>query len=404
MNSSMKSQTPDSATVDPSVVRLQLDRILASPQLRNSKRSQAFLRFVVEAILDGSPESIKERTIGVQVFGRDPDYDTNEDSVVRNAAIEVRKRLAQYYLEPGHENELRIVLPQMGYLPEFRAPSPAAPPSALPARTRRWWPAVPVAILILLAAVWLLTRSRPDDLDRFWAPLIEDRGSILICVGQPSRVYGFTGPRQAELDRKMGAKDLDSTTLTLRDLALVSRNYLFFGDALCLVKVGALLQSRNKPFQVRGVTTTPYQDLRGHPVVLVGLFNNPWTQRLTGSLRYYFVRVPEQRRDELRDRQNADRALWSVPGEPRSEEMYDDYAIVARVFDASTEKTLVAIAAVTQAGTQTAGEFVSHPGYMKQAFHDAPADWNHKNIQLVLKVRVVTGAAGPPVVVARHLW
>src|ERR1017187_8080590 len=68
---------PDHATI-----QTQLDRLLASPHLRHSKRCQALLTYVVEAYLDGSLDKVKERTIGFEVFHRAPGYDTNEDSVV----------------------------------------------------------------------------------------------------------------------------------------------------------------------------------------------------------------------------------------------------------------------------------------------------------------------------------
>src|SRR3984885_13583463 len=93
---------------DPATIRLQLERLLASPHICHSKRCQSLLKYVVEAYLDGSIDRVKERVIGFEVFQRDPDYDTNQDSVVRTTAAEVRKRLAQYYLEPGHENEIRF--------------------------------------------------------------------------------------------------------------------------------------------------------------------------------------------------------------------------------------------------------------------------------------------------------
>ena len=97
--------------LDHAAVHAQLARLLESPHFRNSKRSQALLRFVVQAALAGDQNSLKERCIGAAVFGREPAYDTAQDPIVRNAAIEVRKRLAQYYLEPEHAAELRIELP-----------------------------------------------------------------------------------------------------------------------------------------------------------------------------------------------------------------------------------------------------------------------------------------------------
>lgn len=412
----------DPAPVDPSAVRSQLQRLLTSSHFRNSKRCQALLKHVVEAALEGVSDRVKERIIGVEVFGRDPEYDTNQDSVVRNAAIEVRKRLAQYYLEPGHEDEIRIDLPQGGYLPEFHLP--AATPSPAPVSSqgavaapagvpRRWLLASVIALPCALLALWLLARPTPSELDRFWAPLIKDGPAVLLCVGQPSRLYDFVGPRHRELDEKLGTgasgtrqppETLEKTALTLSEVNPVGSRYLFFGDTVCMVKLAVLLESKHKPFHIRGEASTRYQDLRGNPVVLIGGFDNRWTQRLAASLRYYFVRLPEQNKDELRDRQNPGKAPWVIPGEPRSQDFFDDYAIVSRVLDSSTEKTLVAIAGVTQYGTQSAGDLICNPDYLRQAFRQAPSGWHAMNIQMVLKTRVVTGAAGPPQVVAAHFW
>src|SRR5437899_782715 len=96
---------PSSGGPDAAAVRAQLERLLASPHICHSRRCQSLLKYVVEASLELSPDRVKERIIGVEVFQREPDYDTNQDSVVRTTAAEIRKRLAQYYLEPGHETE-----------------------------------------------------------------------------------------------------------------------------------------------------------------------------------------------------------------------------------------------------------------------------------------------------------
>src|SRR5580704_3507697 len=102
----------------------QLGRVLSSPLFRHSKHYPAFLRFVVERALDGHDARLKERAIGNEVFGLHLDYDTNFDPVVRTSACEVRKRVAQYYLEPGHESEIRIEMHSGSYVPEFRFPDP----------------------------------------------------------------------------------------------------------------------------------------------------------------------------------------------------------------------------------------------------------------------------------------
>src|ERR1039457_703800 len=102
-------------------VRAHLDQVLASGHFRHSRRCSALLRYVVEHSLDNQGKLIKERTLGQAVFDRDLGYDTNQDAVVRNAAAELRKRLAQYYEEAGlAATGLRIELPLGTYVPEVR--------------------------------------------------------------------------------------------------------------------------------------------------------------------------------------------------------------------------------------------------------------------------------------------
>jgi hypothetical protein len=81
----------------------------------------------VEQTLAENEDSLKERTLGIEVFHRPADYDTNLDPVVRLCAVEVRKRLFQYYESPAHVDELRIELNPGSYIPVFLRPSSDAP-------------------------------------------------------------------------------------------------------------------------------------------------------------------------------------------------------------------------------------------------------------------------------------
>ena len=107
------------------MIRAQLDLLVRDEVFRSSKRSVAFLKYVVEQTLNGSADQIKERTIGVEVFGRDPSYDTNLDHIVRTAATELRKRLATYYVDEKHRSELRMGLVPGSYIPRFMLPGQA---------------------------------------------------------------------------------------------------------------------------------------------------------------------------------------------------------------------------------------------------------------------------------------
>ena len=88
-----------------SLLRGHVEKVLASKALTGSKRSQDFLRLVVDHALAGRTDNLRERMIGAEMFGRPVDYDTANDAVVRVKANEVRRRLAQYYAEEGTEHD-----------------------------------------------------------------------------------------------------------------------------------------------------------------------------------------------------------------------------------------------------------------------------------------------------------
>jgi len=100
-----------------------LRRLLAHSLFANSRRYPVLLAYTVEQALLGKANELKERTIGVEAFGREPDYDVALDPVVRTTAAEVRKRLSQYHYSPDHAGELVIELPVGSYVPCFREPA-----------------------------------------------------------------------------------------------------------------------------------------------------------------------------------------------------------------------------------------------------------------------------------------
>ena len=106
-------------------IQEQVGRLLADSHFSQSRRFPSFLRYVVEKTLAGQEDALKERTLGVEIFGRRADYDTASDPIVRVTAAEIRKRIAQYYQDPGHESELRVSLPPGSYVPQFHWPETA---------------------------------------------------------------------------------------------------------------------------------------------------------------------------------------------------------------------------------------------------------------------------------------
>jgi hypothetical protein len=114
-------------TVSPETVREHLDRVVESPAFKGSERSREFLIVIVEKALAGHFEELKERVLGVELFGRATFYDTGEDAVVRVTASDVRKRLLRYYSESEGKSDLRLEIPVGSYIPDFHW-TPSEPP------------------------------------------------------------------------------------------------------------------------------------------------------------------------------------------------------------------------------------------------------------------------------------
>ena len=103
-----------------------MEDVLRGEAFRGSHRSAQFLRFVVNQAIGGRCDELKERLIGIELFGRSPNYDTGEDAIVRVTANDIRRRLQQHYETYGTESEFRIGLPPGSYIPEIARDVPTS--------------------------------------------------------------------------------------------------------------------------------------------------------------------------------------------------------------------------------------------------------------------------------------
>lgn len=396
-------------------VREELDKLLASPFFSHSRRFPNFLRFVVEQTLAGDIEKIKERTLGIEIFGRDAGYDTATDPIVRVTAAEIRKRVAQYYQDPAHSKELRITLPSGSYVPQFHWPSaaevvpvllehdvavngaiiPAYPADAkqVPRLHTTASRVITLLAVFLVALIALLAwqRMQRSALDSFWQPVLSPHDPVMLCVADQLE-YSVIELRDAsDPSHQVVLKD-NLTAMVIDDL-----------DAV--VNVAGILQSRGKQYNLKGEGATNLGELTRGPAVFVGAFDNAWTLRLTHSLRYRFANDASMTRLWIEDSSSPGQARWVVD---RSVQMatnnYRDYAIVARFTDNNTGKVAVVIAGIGRGGTRVAGEFMTNSADLAQLMRAANQAGDKKNMEAVLSTQIIGGEPGTPKMEAAYFW
>ncbi len=192
--------------------RIELGKILASPEFAHVERPSRFLRFVVEQTLEGHREDLKEYLIGVEVLGRHDSFDPKTDSIVRVEASRLRARLKQYYENSGKDDPILIDLPKGGYTPVFykrNAPSTKLSGFSIrifgkpgPARSRRAAISVlaAAALAILITGV-VLRHVRPHGptQELKWAPVTSDYGlSFQPTLSADGKLMAYASDRSGE--------------------------------------------------------------------------------------------------------------------------------------------------------------------------------------------------------------
>jgi hypothetical protein len=403
--------------LDREAILRELQEILASPHFCNSKRYPALLQYVVERTLDGQSDSLKERTLGVEVFDRPASYDTNADTVVRYTAGEVRKRLSLYYHELHQKPAIQISLPAGSYVPEFvhvpedelephpqsqlLAPPhdhlPASPqqvllPATFPVESsallsRRSVVLSVVACVAILGAFagwsWASRRNAlPTPVSSFWAPVLRDQPSVLVCTG--GSVFGqndFSGVETA-------GKDIEYPFVSMQ-------------SASAIAQLSGLIEVSGSVPHLQVAASTPLNELRDRSVILVGGYNNQWTTRLVQPLRFHFS--PENDPSSAIVDSAQPGVLWrrdhSLPYSSA-----DDFALIARFRNTVTDSWVVVLAGLGRNGTEAAAQFATSPRYMKLLQERLGSDFANRNVEVVLRVNVIDGKTGAPTILASHVW
>ncbi|HMC60647.1 MAG TPA: hypothetical protein VKJ01_15765 [Candidatus Solibacter sp.] len=413
---------PDRTTPSADEIQRQLRCILASPAFHGSKRCQQFLEYVCDKSLSGETGALKERTIAIEVFGRQPQSDLGEDTIVRVGAREVRKRLAQFYITPaGVASEIRVDLHPGAYSPEFtyavRRQEPMAPSvisvQERPLRSRLALLLIGASLALagmgIFAGVRLLGSNPNAELfQRFWDPVMRSPEPLLVAVAHPI-VYHASRRAQVLSEENLPPQEvpsqrpiqLQARQMDGSDMVPVFNQYVGFGDMVAVNEVSAMLARKSKGVRLRMASGIEFADLRKAQALLIGAITNRWTMELQQSWRFRFTRNQDFH-TVISDTQKPGQ-VWSIPARDDGSAP-EDYILVGRIRNSFTGGLTLVAAGLKQFGTEAAGRLLADPEQLGVILRKLPPGWETKNVQFVLHARVIGNTPALPEVVASQVW
>jgi hypothetical protein len=378
-------------------VLAELGRLLESRHFKASKRCSDFLDYAVSQALRGNLSQLKERTLGVELFNRRTDYDTNSDPVVRATAGEIRKKIAQHYQEsiPG---SMQIALPVGTYIPRFEiridpaeviaehekpadlidesisldTPSTETKLASKP-QLALAWPILGQAVIgaMLLCAALLLYKqstgsrgkaTQQQDVDAallaFWHPFV---------TASSDTVAVFSDIRSRRQDDARGSAK-SPTEVSIGKMA--SPGMSGVGEVMGVHALDEDFASFHRALRAKRSNFFTFDDAMNENVIFLGSpLANPPLRLLQSNQSFAFQIVNDDSNQprlalmNLRPQAGEPKLFMATPNE---QPIKEDYALIVLAPGIHPEKKVMILAGITTFGTQAAAEFVSRPDLLKK--------------------------------------
>ncbi len=391
-----------------------VQHVVSGQTFAKAARLSQFLLYVCERAILGRLDEVSEQQVGIHVFGRPADYNSNEDNIVRTHARLLRRKLDEYYLAEGKDEPLRILIPKGGYVPVFEAvPEPVAPgrePEAAHWLSRWKMAAVVVCLLLAAGAVVISLRGgahRPNPRVRqFWSQIFNTARPTFLVPSDTGYVLYQNYTRRTVTLAEYLARDFWRQFETPPDMnrgaieGLASLPYTNQVDLNLCWRLGRSTEMDLQRTAVRAPRELSISDLKGANALVMGARRgNPWA--------------------ELFDQQNAFQGLFDetrrnyvLNREPRAGEapLYTEhldngtqhaYAIVAFVRGITGQEHALLLSGTTTPGTEGAGDFLLNEQSLGSFLEKiAPGNGPVPHFELVLDVGRVGASAQRAEVVA----
>jgi len=431
---------PHSEEIAPDEIQRALHSVLNSQQFRKSAQCSSLLRYIVRHTLNREDNLLRERVIGASVFGRAPEYEPGEDPVVRLRVSEVRKRLAQYYLQAT--DAVQIDIPSGGYKAVFIQKTAALAPIAEPevlavakSETRALeaeapqirtvveeslaatkahaghpihWKAIAISLISLIAmagCAFLWGTLHRSAYDRFWQPWGAKSKPVLLSIGA-NAVYRFRWDymdqyaREHNLQAKgqefyLSFKPTDS--IPGADILPAYNSFVAIGDVTAVAEITRALTRHSLNFQVRYPDDISFAEVRSNPSILIGGFNNPMTLELTRNLPFIM-----RSGSEIDETQPPNRR-WTLHVDQNSHDTAD-YAIVTRLIGNGEDQPLMSVAGLGSFGTLSAARLISDPKAIEAITSKLPKGWEKMSFQVVVGLKISDFKVTNTEILATRAW
>jgi hypothetical protein len=261
----------------------QVQRIIQSKAFRTSEVHRNLLHYLSEKSLSGTAGSLKEYTVGLDVFAKPASYDPRQESVVRMHVARLRQKLAEYYRTEGVNDPVIVDVPKGGFMATFEQREIAAGPVAAavveeaPRAERSRRKEIVLSALLVVAVLcasafgvehWSEKTARADqagpatdlgaaELRQLWGPILGSNRPLMICLAGSNGTSGAGTADGAFLLGEFLSHRKDNVLLTRGDqLAMpevLMDNVIFLGPVSGNRQIQALSSGQPLVLEPNGI-------------------------------------------------------------------------------------------------------------------------------------------------------
>lgn len=399
-------------SISPEDIRQALDRILNSRHFSQAPKKRKFVQLICDYYLAGRAKEINEHLIGLEVYERRDRYSPAEDPVVRVAAHDVRKRLEQYYLHEGREDEVRLEIPIGSYEPVFKLASdvPAEieansagaqnlsttqdrnpQPAQLENEGRKWRPAWAVGALAAVAIIFLTInawrknqapglRTEQDIYGPVWGPFFTSKDPTIQVLSNPP-VYVPVNKADPDVLRKNSIElskehskelfDLLEKTgrsepeyLAAPKLYLSPVSHTGIGEAIGAHLITGLFRSRGLGITLKQSRNLTGEDLKDRNLIMLGgRWSNAWAGKMPVKEEFYFTSQISIANPKP---QPGEEPEYRTRFDERTGQILEDYALITVKPSAQSKNVIMALEGLRGVGTGAAAEMITNDIYLAE--------------------------------------